>query len=110
MFRIFYYLVPAVCTTYYRIIYNIHLSDIQERQEVRNARVSLVTGLMTLLPRQSYRKTVRWLLKLSTTSRVAHRQIAVVSHNLTFIRIRSKMVIILKQDITYDRHNVYLKQ
>ncbi|CAB3223489.1 unnamed protein product [Arctia plantaginis] len=48
-----------------------------ERQEVRNARVSLVSGLMSLLPRQSYRKTVRWLLKLSTTSRVAHRQIAV---------------------------------
>lgn len=48
-----------------------------ERYDVRNARVSLVSGLMSLLPRKSYRKTVKWLLKLSTTSKVPHRQIAI---------------------------------
>ncbi|XP_060803815.1 condensin-2 complex subunit D3 [Amyelois transitella] len=47
-----------------------------ERAEVRAARVSLVFGLMSLLPKKSYRKTVKWLLTLSTTSKVSHRQIA----------------------------------
>ncbi|XP_072938670.1 condensin-2 complex subunit D3-like [Epargyreus clarus] len=47
-----------------------------ERAEVRTARVSLVMGLMSLLPRKAYRKFVKWLLKLSTTSKVSHRQIA----------------------------------
>ncbi|KAL0880882.1 hypothetical protein ABMA27_002063 [Loxostege sticticalis] len=47
-----------------------------ERAEVRAPRVSLVVGLMSLLPRKSYRNIVKWLLKLSTTSKVSHRQIA----------------------------------
>ncbi|CAG9785694.1 unnamed protein product [Diatraea saccharalis] len=47
-----------------------------ERAEVRSARVSLVVGLMSLLPHKSYRSTVKWLLKLSTTSKISHRQIA----------------------------------
>ncbi|XP_028174411.1 uncharacterized protein LOC114363018 [Ostrinia furnacalis] len=47
-----------------------------ERAEVRAARVSLVVGLMSLLPRKSYRNIVKWLLKLSTTSKISHRQIA----------------------------------
>lgn len=51
----------------------------QERAEVRTARVSLVIGLMSLLPRKAYRKFVKWLIKLSTTSKVSHRQISLVS-------------------------------
>ncbi|XP_053612287.1 condensin-2 complex subunit D3-like [Plodia interpunctella] len=47
-----------------------------ERAEVRSARVSLVFGLMSLLPKKSYKKIVKWLLTLSTTSKVSHRQIA----------------------------------
>ncbi|KAJ0175566.1 hypothetical protein K1T71_008725 [Dendrolimus kikuchii] len=47
-----------------------------ERAEVRAARVSLVIGLMSLLPRKSYRKIVKWLLKLTATSKIPHRQIA----------------------------------
>lgn len=47
-----------------------------ERAEVRNSRVSLIVGLMSLLPKKSHRKTVKWVLKLSTTSKVAHRHIA----------------------------------
>ncbi|CAH2108291.1 unnamed protein product [Euphydryas editha] len=47
-----------------------------ERAEVRLARVSLVVGLMSLLPRKSYRSFVKWLLKLSTTAKVSHRQVA----------------------------------
>lgn len=51
----------------------------QERAEVRAARVSLVVGLMSLLPRRAYRATVSWLLTLSATAKVAHRHIAMVS-------------------------------
>ncbi|XP_050346947.1 condensin-2 complex subunit D3-like [Nymphalis io] len=47
-----------------------------EKAEVRSARVSLVVGLMSLLPRKSYGNFVKWLLKLSTTAKVPHRQIA----------------------------------
>ncbi|XP_045447680.1 uncharacterized protein LOC123656001 [Melitaea cinxia] len=47
-----------------------------ERAEVRFARVSLVVGLMSLLPHKSYRNFVNWLLKLSTTAKVSHRLIA----------------------------------
>ncbi|XP_047530074.1 condensin-2 complex subunit D3-like isoform X2 [Vanessa atalanta] len=47
-----------------------------EKAEVRSARVSLVVGLMSLLPRKSYGNYVKWLLKLSTTAKVPHRQIA----------------------------------
>ncbi|XP_047984801.1 LOW QUALITY PROTEIN: uncharacterized protein LOC125225234 [Leguminivora glycinivorella] len=47
-----------------------------ERAEVRSARVSLVIGLMSILPQKSYRFIVRWILKLSNTARVSHRQIA----------------------------------
>ncbi|KAM3964157.1 condensin-2 complex subunit D3 [Aphomia sociella] len=47
-----------------------------ERAEVRAARVSLVIGLMSLLPRKTYRTIVKWLIKLSTTAKVSHRHIA----------------------------------
>ncbi|XP_061382352.1 condensin-2 complex subunit D3-like isoform X1 [Danaus plexippus] len=47
-----------------------------ERAEVRTARVSLVVGLMSLLPTKSYKKMVTWLLKLSSTSKISHRQVA----------------------------------
>ncbi|XP_075974745.1 condensin-2 complex subunit D3-like [Anticarsia gemmatalis] len=47
-----------------------------ERSEVRNARVSLVSGLMSLLPPKAYRKIVKWVLQLSKTYKVPHRQIA----------------------------------
>ncbi|XP_052756211.1 condensin-2 complex subunit D3-like isoform X2 [Galleria mellonella] len=47
-----------------------------ERAEVRSARVSLVIGLMSLLPQKSYRNIVKWLIKLSTTAKVSHRHIA----------------------------------
>ncbi|CAG9578741.1 unnamed protein product [Danaus chrysippus] len=47
-----------------------------ERAEVRTARVSLVVGLMSLLPTKSYKKIVTWLLKLSSTSKISHRQVA----------------------------------
>jgi hypothetical protein len=57
---------------------------------VRTARVSLVVGLMSLLPHKTYRVTVNWLLKLSTTAKIPHRQIALVCiqnyhHFLTLI-------------------------
>ncbi|KPJ11236.1 Condensin-2 complex subunit D3 [Papilio machaon] len=48
-----------------------------ERAEVRTARMSLVLGLMSLLPKKSYKDFIKWILKLSTTSKVSHRQIAV---------------------------------
>ncbi|XP_061703895.1 uncharacterized protein LOC133515380 [Cydia pomonella] len=47
-----------------------------ERAEVRSARVSLVIGLMSILPQKSYRFIVRWILKLSNTAKVSHRHIA----------------------------------
>ncbi|XP_063362383.1 uncharacterized protein LOC134651237 isoform X2 [Cydia amplana] len=47
-----------------------------ERAEVRSARVSLVIGLMSILPQKSYRFIVRWILKLSNTAKVSHRQIS----------------------------------
>ncbi|XP_059046345.1 condensin-2 complex subunit D3-like [Achroia grisella] len=47
-----------------------------ERAEVRAARVSLIIGLMSLLPQKSYSNFVKWIIKLSTTSKVSHRQIA----------------------------------
>ncbi|XP_039751087.1 condensin-2 complex subunit D3-like isoform X2 [Pararge aegeria] len=47
-----------------------------EKAEVRTARVSLVVGLMSLLPHKSYKKIVKWLLTLSTTAKITHRQIA----------------------------------
>ncbi|XP_063534231.1 uncharacterized protein LOC134744376 [Cydia strobilella] len=47
-----------------------------ERAEVRSARVSLVIGLMSILPQKSYRFIVRWILKLSNTTKVSHRHIA----------------------------------
>ncbi|XP_045534582.1 condensin-2 complex subunit D3 [Papilio machaon] len=48
-----------------------------ERAEVRTARMSLVLGLMSLLPKKSYKDFIKWILKLSATSKVSHRQIAV---------------------------------
>ncbi|XP_069356527.1 condensin-2 complex subunit D3-L isoform X2 [Maniola hyperantus] len=51
-------------------------SDGLEKAEVRTARVSLVVGLMSLLPKKSYKKIVKWLLTLSTTAKITHRQIA----------------------------------
>ncbi|KAI5642712.1 condensin-2 complex subunit D3 isoform X1 [Phthorimaea operculella] len=47
-----------------------------ERGEVRNARAQLVTGMMSMLPRKQYRAMVKWLLTLSTTAKIPHRQIA----------------------------------
>ncbi|CAG4975499.1 unnamed protein product [Parnassius apollo] len=47
-----------------------------ERAEIRTTRMSLVVGLMSLLPKKSYKDTIKWLLKLSTTAKVSHRQIA----------------------------------
>ncbi|CAH0714397.1 unnamed protein product, partial [Brenthis ino] len=47
-----------------------------ERAEVRSARVSLVVGLMSMLTGKTYKKFVKWLLKLSATAKVSHRQIA----------------------------------
>ncbi|XP_052739569.1 condensin-2 complex subunit D3 [Bicyclus anynana] len=53
-----------------------YTSDGLEKAEVRSARVSLVVGLMSLLPNKSYKKIVKWLMTLSTTAKVSHRQIA----------------------------------
>ncbi|CAG4948586.1 unnamed protein product [Colias eurytheme] len=47
-----------------------------EKAEVRQTRISLVAGLMSLLPKRSYCNIVKWLLKLSATSKILHRQIA----------------------------------
>ncbi|XP_045532916.1 condensin-2 complex subunit D3-like [Pieris brassicae] len=47
-----------------------------EKAEVRQTRIPLVVGLMSLLPQRSYCTTVKWLLKLTTTAKVPHRQVA----------------------------------
>ncbi|XP_068632402.1 condensin-2 complex subunit D3-L [Battus philenor] len=51
--------------------------DGMEKAEVRTSRMSLVVGLMSLLPKKSYKEVIKWILKLSTTSKVSHRQIAI---------------------------------
>ncbi|XP_041986894.1 condensin-2 complex subunit D3-like isoform X2 [Aricia agestis] len=53
-----------------------YTADGLERVEVRTARVSLITSLMELLPQKLFCDTVKWLIKLSTTAKVAHRQVA----------------------------------
>ncbi|CAH2076405.1 unnamed protein product, partial [Iphiclides podalirius] len=47
-----------------------------ERAEVRTARISLVLGLLILLPTKLYEDLIKWVLKLSTTSKISHRQVA----------------------------------
>ncbi|CAK1540518.1 unnamed protein product [Leptosia nina] len=47
-----------------------------EKAEVRQTRIQLVVGLMSLLPKKSYCNFIKWLLKLMTTTKVPHRQIA----------------------------------
>lgn len=45
---------------------------------MRSARVSLIVGLMSMLTGKTYKNFVKWLLTLSATAKVAHRQIALV--------------------------------
>ncbi|KAG7306251.1 hypothetical protein JYU34_008851 [Plutella xylostella] len=68
---------PAAVSGFSVLIQHLcYAQDGLERAEVRAARVSLVVGLMSLLPRRAYRATVSWLLTLSATAKVAHRHIA----------------------------------
>lgn len=66
---------------------------LQERAEVRTARVSLVFGLMSMLPRKTYRNFIKWLLKLTTTAKVVHRQIGMVII-LSFIQIMQLFILL----------------
>lgn len=45
---------------------------------MRSARVSLIVGLMSMLTGKTYKDFVKWLLTLSATAKVAHRQISLV--------------------------------
>ncbi|KAJ2950008.1 hypothetical protein O0L34_g11345 [Tuta absoluta] len=42
----------------------------------QRSQVGEVTGMMSMLPRKTYRYMVKWLLVLSTTAKIPHRQIA----------------------------------
>ncbi|VVD04594.1 unnamed protein product [Leptidea sinapis] len=47
-----------------------------EKAEVRMTRVNLTVGLMSLLPQRSFRSYVRWMIRLNSSTKVPHRQIA----------------------------------
>ncbi|KAH9632355.1 hypothetical protein HF086_010280 [Spodoptera exigua] len=48
-----------------------------EKTDVRENRAELVTGMMTVLSRSSYKKVTKWILQLSKNSKLPHRQLAV---------------------------------
>ncbi|XP_050673805.1 condensin-2 complex subunit D3-like isoform X2 [Leptidea sinapis] len=64
---------PSFLTLLQHLAYRL---DGSEKAEVRMTRVNLTVGLMSLLPQRSFRSYVRWMIRLNSSTKVPHRQIA----------------------------------